>query len=70
MGVTRGPDVEGTPTMAFRQRERESLEKGMLVWNRFALASGLHINWRKSSLISYTERDLECLGWQESVVVV
>ena len=40
----------------------------MLVWNQFALASGLHINWRKSSLISCTERDLECLGWQGSVV--
>ena len=40
----------------------------MLVWNQFALASGLYINWRKSSLISCTERDLECLGWQGFVV--
>ena len=46
----------------FLQASRENLEKGMLVWNQFALASGLHINWRKSSLISCTERDLECLG--------
>ena len=52
----------------FLQASRENLEKGMLVWNRFALASGLHINWRKSSLISCTERDLECLRCQGSVV--
>ena len=46
----------------FLQASRENLEKGMLVWNQFALASGLNINWRKSSLISCTERNLECLG--------
>ena len=28
----------------FLQGSRENLEKGMLVWNLFALASGLHIN--------------------------
>ena len=52
----------------FLHASREKLEKGMLVWNQFALPSRLHINWRKSSLISCTERDLECLGWQGSVV--
>ena len=52
----------------FLQASRENLEKGMLVWNRFALASGLHINWKKSSLISCTKRDLQCLGCQGSVV--
>ena len=52
----------------FLQASRENLEKGMLVWNQFALASGLYINWRKSSLISCTKRDLECLGSQGSMV--
>ena len=52
----------------FLQASRENLEKGMLVWNRFPLSSGLHINWRKSSLISCTKRDLECLGWQGCMV--
>ena len=52
----------------FLQASRENLEKGMLVWNQFALAFGLHINWRKSNLISCTERDLEFLRWQGSVV--
>ena len=28
----------------YLQASRENLEKGMLVWNRFALASVLHIN--------------------------
>ena len=35
---------------------------------QLALASRLHINWRKSSLVSCTERDLETLGRQGSVV--
>ena len=52
----------------FLQAPRENLEKGILVWNQFALAFRLHINWRKSILISCAERDLECLGWQGSVV--
>ena len=28
----------------FLHASRENLEKGMLVWNQIALASGLHIN--------------------------
>ena len=47
----------------------ENLEKGMLVRNQFALASELHLNWRKSSIVSCTESDLECLGWQGFVVM-
>ena len=40
----------------------------MQVGNQFALASELHINCRNSNLISCIERDLECLGWQGSMV--
>ena len=46
----------------------ENLEKGKLVRSQFPLASRLHIYWRKSSLISCTGRDLECLGWHGSMV--
>ena len=52
----------------FLQASKEYLERSMLVWDEFALASGLHINWRKSRLISCIESDLECLGWRESVI--
>ena len=38
------------------------------VCDQIALASRLCINWRTSRLISSTKRDLECLGWQRSVV--
>ena len=61
--------AQANDSFMFLQASRENLEKGMLVWNRFALAFRLHISWRKSSLISCTERDLECLGWEGSVVV-
>mgnify|MGYP006889225294 CR=1 FL=1 len=41
-------------SLMFLQASRENLEKRMLIWNQFALASRLHINCRKSSdLISY-----------------
>ena len=45
----------------FLQASKSNLEKSMLVWDQFALASGLHINWRKSRLISCTESDLQSL---------
>ena len=46
----------------------ENLEKGKLVRSQFPLASRLHIYWRKSSLISYIERDLEWLRWHWPLV--
>ena len=52
----------------FLQASKENLERSMQVWNQFALASGLYINWRKSRFISGTESDLECLGWRGSVI--
>ena len=52
----------------FLQASKENLERSMQVWDQFALASGLYINWRKSRLISCTESDLECLGWRGSVI--
>ena len=52
----------------FLQASKSNLEKSMHVWDQFALASGLHINWRKSRLISCTESDLQSLGWQGSVI--
>ena len=53
----------------FLRALHKNLEKEMLVWSQFELASGLHINWRKSSLISCIVKDLpECLGRQGSVV--
>ena len=52
----------------FLQASIENLGRSMQVWDQFALASGLHINWRKSSVISCTESDLECLGLQGSVI--
>ena len=52
----------------FLQASKENLKKSMQVWDQFALASGLYINWRKSRLISCTESDLECLGWRGSMI--
>ena len=61
-GQLEGEDLAYDSVM-FLRASRENLEKGMLLWNQFALAFRIHINWRKSSLISCTERDLKCLGW-------
>ena len=52
----------------FPQFMREYWVHGMLIWNQFALPSRLNINRTKSSLMSCTKRDLECLGWQGYVV--
>ena len=46
----------------FLQASKENHERSMQVWDQFALASGLHINWRKSRLIYCMESDFECLG--------
>ena len=46
----------------------KNFDNGMLVWSQCALASGLHINWKKSNLISRTKRNLESFGWQGHVV--
>lgn len=46
----------------FLQAYKEKLQKTMQVWDQFALASGFHINWRKSRPISCTKTDLESLG--------
>ena len=47
----------------FLKAEPDNIAKAMEVWNVFALASGLHINMRKSMLIRCTESDLVDLGW-------
>ena len=52
----------------FLHASKQNLERSIQVWDQFALASRLHINWRKSHLISCTESDLECLGWRGSVI--
>ena len=54
----------------FLQASKGNLDKSMHVWDQFALASGLHINWRKSHLISCTESDLQNLGWQGSFIYI
>ena len=56
-GQLEGEDLAYDSVM-FLRASRENLEKGMLLWNQLALAFRIHINWRKSSLISCTERDL------------
>ena len=55
-------------SFVFLQASKENLERSTQVWDKFVLASGLDINWRKSHLISCTESDLECLGWQGSMI--
>ena len=52
----------------FLQASKENLERSMHVWDQFSLALRLHINWKKSSLISCMKSDLECLGWQGLVI--
>ena len=46
----------------------DNIAKAMEVWKVFALASGLHINMRKSLLIRCTERDLVDLGWSGQIL--
>ena len=42
----------------FLQASHENLENGILVWIQYALASGLHLNWRNVSLNNHVLKEI------------
>ena len=53
---------------SFLKEILSNIANAMDVWNVFTLASGLHINMRKSILVRCTQSDLVDLGWRGQIL--